>query len=59
MCKRSGPFFSLPANDPKLILAKGSPDPGPHGSFSGDCNEAYLDVEWSGGVASGATIDYV
>jgi hypothetical protein len=51
--------FSLPPNNPQLILAAGSPDPGPNGVQSGDCDEAYLDVEWSGGVASGATIDYI
>jgi len=52
-------YFSLPANDPQLTLAAGSPDPGPNGAHPGDCGEAYLDVDWSGGIASGATIDYV
>jgi hypothetical protein len=51
--------FSLPQNNPQLILASGSPDPGPNGVESGDCDEAYLDVEWAGGVASGATIDFI
>ena len=52
-------YFSLPANNPQLILAAGSSDPGPNGTDPGDCGEAYLDVDWSGGIASGATIDYV
>jgi hypothetical protein len=52
-------FFSLPANNPQLILAAGSADPGPKGTNPGDCGEAYLDVEWSGGIASAATIEYV
>jgi hypothetical protein len=51
--------FGLPPNNTQLILAAGSPDPGPNGVQSGDCDEAYLDVEWAGGIASGATIDYV
>jgi hypothetical protein len=52
-------FFSLPANNPQFILAAGSADPGPKGTNPGDCDEAYLDVEWSGGIASAATIEYV
>ncbi|MBZ5595063.1 MAG: S53 family peptidase [Acidobacteriia bacterium] len=52
-------YFSLPANNPQLILAAGSLDPGPNGVQKGDCGEAYLDVDWSGGIANAATIDYV
>jgi len=48
--------FGLPPNNPRFILASGSPEPPSQG---GDCDEAYLDVEWSGGIASGATIDYI
>jgi len=48
--------FGLPPSNPQLTLAAGSPDPGSKG---GDCDEAYLDVEWSGGIASAATIEYV
>jgi hypothetical protein len=51
--------FSLPQNNPQIILAPGSPDPGPNGVETGDCDEAYLDVEWAGAVASGATIDFI
>ncbi len=51
--------FGLPPNSTQLILAAGSPDPGPNGVQSGDCDEAYLDVEWAGGVATGATIDFI
>ena len=46
-------MFALPANPPKIIL--NGPDPG----INGDEPEADLDVEWSGGVAKGATIDLV
>ena len=48
--------FGLPPNDPRLTLATGSAVPTAN---SGDCGEAYLDVEWSGGVASGASINYI
>jgi len=48
--------FGLPPNDPRLTLASGSPEPP---STGGDCDEAYLDVEWTGGIASGATINYI
>jgi hypothetical protein len=48
--------FGLPANDPNVILASGSAVPAQN---SGDCGEAYLDVEWSGAVAYGATINYI
>jgi hypothetical protein len=47
-------MFGLPANDPNIIL--NGPDPG---ITSGDESEADLDVEWSGAVAKGATIDLV
>jgi hypothetical protein len=46
-------MFGLPANPPNIIL--NGPDPG----INGDEREADLDVEWSGGVAKGATIDFV
>lgn len=47
-------FFGLPANPPQVILD--GPDPG---LVPGDVVEADLDVEWSGGVAKGATIRLV
>jgi hypothetical protein len=46
-------MFGLPANDPNIIL--NGPDPG----ITGDEGEADLDLEWSGAVAQGATIDLV
>ncbi len=46
-------MFGLPANDPNIIL--NGPDPG----IISDETEADLDVEWSGAVAKGATIDFV
>src|SRR5258708_25405087 len=46
-------IFGLPANDPQIIL--NGPDPG----IQGDETEADIDVQWSGAVASGATIDFV
>ena len=46
--------FGLPANDPVITLD--GPDPG---LVPGDESEAALDVEWSGGVAKGATINLV
>ncbi len=46
-------MFGLPANPPNIIL--NGPDPG----INGDETEADLDVQWSGGVAKGATIDFV
>ncbi|HUO13447.1 MAG TPA: Ig-like domain repeat protein [Verrucomicrobiae bacterium] len=45
--------FGLPANDPVFIL--NGPDPG----IQTDETEADLDVQWSGGVAKGATVDFV
>jgi hypothetical protein len=47
-------MFSLPPNVPNIIL--NGPDPG---ITSADEVEADLDVEWSGAVAKGATIDLV
>jgi hypothetical protein len=46
-------FFGLPANDPVFIL--NGNDPG----IQGDEGEADIDVQWSGAVAKGATIDFV
>ena len=46
-------MFGLPANSPNIIL--NGPDPG----LASDETEADLDVEWSGAVARGATIDLV
>ena len=48
-------LFGLPANDPVIILD--GPDPG--FDAGGDETEADLDVQLSGGVAKGATIDVV
>ncbi len=45
--------FGLPANNPVFIW--NGPDPG----IQGDEPEADIDVQWSGGVAKGATIDFV
>jgi len=47
-------MFGLPANTPNIIL--NGPDPG---ITSTDETEADLDVEWSGAVAKGATVDLV
>jgi subtilase family serine protease len=47
--------FGLPANNPQVIL--NGRDPGIVGT--GEEMEADLDVEWSGGVAKGATIKFV
>jgi hypothetical protein len=46
-------MFGLPVNPPNIIL--NGPDPG----INGDESEADLDVQWSGAVAKGATIDLV
>ncbi len=48
-------MFNLPANAPNIIL--NGPDPGI--LSMADEPEADLDVEWSGAVAKGATIDLV
>ncbi len=47
-------IFGLPANAPHIIL--NGPDPG---ITDTDETEADLDVEWSGAVAQGATVDLV
>jgi hypothetical protein len=46
-------MFGLTPNDPNIIL--NGPDPG----INGDETEADLDVQWSGAIAKGATIDFV
>jgi hypothetical protein len=46
-------IFSLPVNNPNIIVD--GDDPG----LNGDETEADLDVEWSGAVAPGATVDFV
>ncbi|HEY4902071.1 MAG TPA: Ig-like domain repeat protein [Candidatus Sulfotelmatobacter sp.] len=46
-------FFGLPANNPVFVL--NGPDPG----IQADESEADIDVQWSGAVAKGATIDFV
>jgi subtilase family serine protease len=46
-------FFGLPVNEPVFML--NGTDPG----VQGDEGEADIDVEWSGAVAKGATIDFV
>jgi subtilase family serine protease len=53
-------IFALPPNPSTNIILDG-PDPGIQGpdSVTGDETEADLDVEWSGAVAPGATIDLV
>jgi hypothetical protein len=45
--------FGLPSNNPVFVY--NGPDPG----IQGDESEADIDVQWSGGVAKGATIDFV
>ena len=48
-------YFGLPANNPQIILNGADP-----GIISADEEtEADLDVEWSGAVAKGATVDFV
>ena len=47
-------YAGLAANLPKVILPNGNP-----GLIPGDQDEATLDVEWSGGVAPNATVQYV
>ena len=55
-------LFGLPASAPQVIIDGNDPgidgDNNPDGS-NGASAEAYLDVEWSGAVAPGATIDLV
>ncbi|HTB98081.1 MAG TPA: protease pro-enzyme activation domain-containing protein [Terracidiphilus sp.] len=46
----------LPTKDPTMILVPGS---GSAAFSSGDESESDLDVEWSGAMAPGATIDFV
>jgi hypothetical protein len=48
--------FSLPSNDPQLVLVAGSQDPG---TSADDLLEASLDLEYSGGVAPNASILFV
>jgi len=55
-------IFSLPVNPPQVIIDGN--DPGVDGinnpdGPNGASVEAYLDVEWSGAVAPGATVDLV
>ena len=49
-------LMSLPANDPQVVLAPGSGDPG---MKDGDLQEADLDLEWAGAIAQNATLIYV
>ena len=49
-------LMGLPANDPQVILASGSSDPG---MKDGDLQEADLDLEWAGAIAQNATLIYV
>jgi subtilase family serine protease len=46
----------LPANDPQVIVAAGSRDPG---IVTGDVDESSLDLEWAGAVARNAGIVFV
>jgi uncharacterized protein (TIGR03437 family) len=48
-------MFSLPTNNPVLVLVPGSADPG----YTGDLDEANLDLDWTGAVARNASINYV
>ncbi len=50
-------LFGLPANDPNIIL--NGPDPGIVAPGSSLEAEGNIDVQWSGAVAKGATIDLV
>jgi subtilase family serine protease len=49
-------LFGLPAKAPNIIV--NGPDPG-LGAANGDEGESDLDVQWAGGVARNATIDFV
>jgi hypothetical protein len=55
-------LFGLPASSPQVIIDGNDPgidgNKNPDGA-NGASAEAYLDVEWSGAVAPGATIDLV
>lgn len=51
-------YFSLPTNDPTVIMVPDSPDPGVQIN-SGDLAETDLDLELSGSVAPNATILFV
>jgi subtilase family serine protease len=42
-------YFNLPAKDPQVILVPGTRDPGIR---RGDMEEADLDLEWAGAIAS-------
>jgi Pro-kumamolisin, activation domain/Bacterial Ig-like domain (group 3) len=47
----------LPANDPTVFVVPGTTPPTvAQGIASGDLDETDLDLEWSGGVASGASV---
>jgi uncharacterized protein (TIGR03437 family) len=48
--------YNLPANDPQIVVADGSPNPR---LYSDELIEADLDLEWSGAVAPDATLLYV
>jgi hypothetical protein len=48
--------FSLPKNDPQVVLVPGKPDPG---VLNGDVIEADLGVEWAGAAAKNAALIYV
>jgi subtilase family serine protease len=50
-------IFGLPEKDPIVIIADNGKDPGIQPN--GDEIEADLDVQWSGGIAKNATIDFV
>jgi Pro-kumamolisin, activation domain len=49
-------LMDLPANDPQIVLVPGSADPG---MTDGNLQEADLDLEWAGAVATNATLIYV
>ncbi len=48
-------IYSLPQNDPQIVLVPGTLDPGKNSSMG----EADLDIEWAGAVARRANIIYV
>ncbi len=49
----------LSVNTPQVVLDGTDPGPTTTGKPTGDQQEAYLDLEWAGGVAPGAKILYV